>query len=527
VARPRRLFELLGVAEPSYPVAVIAGTNGKGSTAAMLESILRAAGHHVGLYTQPHLHTYRERIQIDRALIPPDTFAARLARVAAAVDALQVQAPDLGAVTAYEATTALALLHFAEERVDAAALEIGLGGRLDAVNAVAAPVAVITPIGLDHMETLGDTIAAIAAEKADVIKPGAIAVVAPQAPEALAVIAQTAAARAATLRLVADPSPGAPGLSHTGDPQPSAGSPQDWGTTRNSASIAGRPIVSQPDLSLPAPPPASLQNPGAGRPNPPPPALSLPAQSSPDTPQDWGAGGADLAPARPRPPAPSSPASPSIGGPGRPSEPAACREGTSIITPRATYADLRLGLRGGYQWTNAAVAVAAAEALADRGLALPPGAVADGLAATRWPGRLEIIVVGPPMVLVDGAHNPAGAAALAAALAADFPATRRLLVLGVSADKDLHGILAALAPVVTQVYATEARHPRSASRETIARAARAFGLPVKTIPDVPAAIRFAQRQRRPGDLVVVAGSLYVVAEARAALGHAPDADPPL
>ncbi|HLH26410.1 MAG TPA: Mur ligase family protein [Chloroflexota bacterium] len=411
VARPRRLFELLGVAAPRCPVAVVAGTNGKGSTAAMLESILRAAGHRVGLYTQPHLHTYRERIQVDRVPIPPDAFAARLAPVRAAIDRLQAEAPELGQVTTYEATTALALLHFAAEQVDAAVLEIGLGGRLDAVNAVAAPVAVITPIGLDHTEVLGDTLAAIAAEKADVIKPGAIAVCAPQAPEALAVIAQTAATRAAPLRLVGN---------------------------------------------------------DAGR-----------------------------------------------------------YEGTSILTPRATYADLRLGLLGAHQWTNAAVAVAAAEALADRGLALAPGAVATGLAQTRWPGRLELLAPGPPPVLVDGAHNPAGAAALAAALAADFPATRRLLVLGVSADKDLGGIVAALAPAVSQVYATEARHPRSASREAVARAARALGLPVKTIPDVAAAIRFARLQRRPGDLVVVAGSLYVVAEARAALGHAPAADPPL
>ncbi|HZS01720.1 MAG TPA: Mur ligase family protein [Chloroflexota bacterium] len=411
VARPRRLFELLGVAAPRHPVAVVAGTNGKGSTAAMLESILRAAGHRVGLYTQPHLHTYRERIQVDRAPIAPEVFAARLARVRAAVDALHAEAPALGAVTTYEATTALALLHFAEEQVDAAVLEIGLGGRLDAVNAVDAPVAVITPIGLDHTEVLGDTLAAIAAEKADIIKPGAIAVCAPQAPEALAVVARTAAARAATFRLVGDD--------------------------------------------------------------------------------------------------------------------AARREGTSILTPRATYANLRLGLIGDHQWTNAAVAVAAAEALADRGLALPAGAVAAGLARARWPGRLEVLTPGPPLVLVDGAHNPDGAAALAAALEAYFPAPRRLLVLGVSADKDLGGILAALAPVVGQVYATQAQHPRSAPREAIARAARALGLPVKTIPDVAAAIRFAQLQRRPGDLVVVAGSLYVVAEARAAFGRAPDADPPL
>jgi dihydrofolate synthase / folylpolyglutamate synthase len=204
LARPRRLCERLYVAAPSYPSVIVAGTNGKGSTAAMLESILRAAGHRVGLYTSPHLHTYRERIQVDCVPIAPEAFAERLAQVRAAIVELESWEPELGRVTTYEATTALALLHFAEESVDAAVLEVGLGGRLDAVNVVPAPVAVLTPIGLDHMETLGDTLAAIAGEKAAVIESGGIAVSAVQAPEALAVIARVAAERGAELRLAGD-----------------------------------------------------------------------------------------------------------------------------------------------------------------------------------------------------------------------------------------------------------------------------------------------------------------------------------
>ncbi len=419
VARPRRLFERLGVAEPPYRVVVVAGTNGKGSTAAMLESILRAAGHRIGLYTQPHLHTYRERIQVDRQLIPPEAFAAGLERVRAASGDLARTAPELGAVTTYEAATALALLHFAEAAVDVAVLEVGLGGRLDAVNAVRAEIAVLTPIALDHTEVLGDTVAAIAGEKADVIKSGSIAVSAPQAPEALAVIETVAAARGAELRL---------------------------------------------------------------------------------------AGAAD------------APAAARL---------AVRREGDALVGRHATYAGLRLGLVGDHQWTNAAVAVGAAEALVDRGLAVSPAAVAQGLARVRWPGRLEVLAPGPPLVLADGAHNPAGAAALAAALERYFPAPRRLLVLGTAADKDTPGILAALAPVVARLYATEAHHPRATPRDQVARAARALGLRVQTIPDVAAAIQHAQRQRGPGDLVVVAGSLYLVAEARAALGRAREADPPL
>lgn len=423
VTRPRALFARLGVVRPPYPAVIVAGTNGKGSTAAMLESILRAAGHRVGLYTQPHLHTYRERIQIDRVPIAPEVFAAQLGQVRAAIAALEAAEPALGPVTTYEAATALALLHCATERVDAAVLEVGLGGRLDAVNAVAAPVAVLTPIALDHTETLGPTVAAIAGEKADIIKPGGIAVTAPQAPEALAVIARVAAARGADLRLALD------------------------------AEAAGAP--------------------GAGE---------LPV--------------------------------------------AARREGTRIVGRLATYDALRLGLLGDHQWTNATVAVAAAEALAERGLALPPGAVAAGLAGAWWPGRLEVLDPEPPRVLADGAHNPAGAAALAAALGRHFPAPRRLLVLGVAADKDLAGIVAALAPAVARVYATAARHPRSAAPETVAAAAQAAGLPAEPVPAVAAAVAHARRQAAAGDLVVVAGSLYVVAEARAALGRAPAPDPP-
>jgi dihydrofolate synthase/folylpolyglutamate synthase len=409
--RPRALYRALGLLPPPYPVAIIAGTNGKGSTAAMLESILRQAGRRTGLYTQPHLHTYRERIQVDREPIAPEAFAAGVARVREAITQVARDAPALGPVTTYEATTALALLHFAERGIEVGVLEVGLGGRLDATNTVDAQVAVLTPIDLDHTRVLGDTPEAIAAEKAAVIKPGAIAVSAPQRPAVAAVIAATAAARGATLRVVGD---------------------------------------------------------GAAR-----------------------------------------------------------LEGTTIVTPRARYPDLRLGLLGNHQWTNALTAVAAAEALSERGVAAPVEAIVPGLAYARWPGRLEILDPGPPPVLVDGAHNPAGAAVLAAALEHHFPGMRRLLVLGVSADKDINGIVAALASVVDRVYATEAHQPRAMPRARVLAAARAAGLRAQSIPTVSAAIRHAQRQRGPNDLIVVAGSLYVVAEARAALGCAGPSDPPL
>ncbi len=171
--------------------------------------------------------------------------------------------------------------------------------------------------------------------------------------------------------------------------------------------------------------------------------------------------------------------------------------------------------------------MAAAEACAERGLRVPPEAVAAGLADVRWPGRLEVLAAGPPPVIADGAHNSAGAATLAAALAHAFPARRRLLVLGVSAERDPAAILAPLAPLIAHVYTTAARHPRAAPATTVLAAAQALGLSAELAPDVAAAIERAQHASSAGELIVVAGSLYVVAEARVALGRAAELDPPL
>jgi dihydrofolate synthase/folylpolyglutamate synthase len=198
LARIRELLQVLGNPEHRYLSILIAGTKGKGSTAAMLERALRAAGHRTGLYTQPHLHTIRERIRVNGELIAPEEFATALSAVRrAVVDG----AGGITATTAYEVTTAMALQHFAAAEVKVAVLEVGLGGRLDATNAVSADLSVITSISLDHMEVLGPTVAAIAAEKADIVKLGRPSVSAPQAPEAMAIIRRTARDRQAPLRV--------------------------------------------------------------------------------------------------------------------------------------------------------------------------------------------------------------------------------------------------------------------------------------------------------------------------------------
>jgi dihydrofolate synthase / folylpolyglutamate synthase len=183
----------LGQPQRSLPCAHIAGTNGKGSTAAMLESILRAAGLRTGLYTSPHLERINERIRISGENISDQDFAAAWSRVHSSIESLLASAKLAVHPTFFECVTAIAFLAFAQHQVDFAIYEVGLGGRLDATNIVAPEVAIITPVDFDHENYLGHSIEEIAAEKAGIIKPGAWVVSASERPEARAVIARRCA----------------------------------------------------------------------------------------------------------------------------------------------------------------------------------------------------------------------------------------------------------------------------------------------------------------------------------------------
>jgi len=189
------LLEALGHPERGFTVVHIAGTKGKGSTGACVAAILRAAGRRVGFYSSPHLHTFRERIQIDGMPIAPEDFAALTAEIAAVNRRLAEARPDWGEATAFEVSTALAFLAFARAGVEVGVVEVGLGGRLDATNVVTPAVAVITPISYDHTAILGNTLSAIAAEKGGIIKPGRPVVIGPQPAEALATLERIAAER--------------------------------------------------------------------------------------------------------------------------------------------------------------------------------------------------------------------------------------------------------------------------------------------------------------------------------------------
>ena len=409
--RTGALLAALGNPQDACPVVHVAGSKGKGSTSAMAEAILRAAGCHTGLFTSPHLHAFRERIALDGVPVPGAHFAALCQSATRAAREVERADPGLGRVTTFELVTAMGFLGFARADCDVAVVEVGLGGRWDATNVVDPLVAVVTRIDLEHTAILGDTLALIAAQKAAIIKPGRPAVVGPQPAEARAVFRARAAA--------------------TGSPLLVGG--VDWqtaGTWR--------------DLTLAGP---------------------------------WG-----------------------------------------------TFDHLALALPGAYQVENAGTAVAACWVAAESGLPVTSAAIREGLATTRWPGRFERVTAEGRTLLLDGAHTPAAAAALAAAVAEELPGVRATAVVGISRDKDAAEILGALAPVLGRVVATRSANPRAADAATVEAAARRLGLPTGSAATVAAALRIARSD--PAPLVLVTGSLFTVADAREVLGIGVPDPPP-
>lgn len=399
-ARMEALLQRLGSPHQTLRVVHVAGTKGKGSTVAMAAAILQAAGYKTGQYLSPYVYDVRERIQINAAPIPQADFARWVTAIKPHIDALE--ATELGPTTEFELKTAVGLCWFAEQAVDYAVLEVGLGGRLDATNVVPRPlVTAITSIGFDHMELLGHTLPEIAREKAGIIKPGVPCVTGvPTGTDAYEVIANVCRANNAALL-----------------------------------------------------PPARIQ---------------------------------------------------------------AAPDGTlTFTTPRRRAANVRLRLRGAFQQANAAVAVAALDAIdPSNGPTITDDAVRTGLSCAYLPGRLETISE-RPAVVVDGAHNEMAADALAEALHAEFGAgTRRLLlVVGLKRNHDPHPFLAPLARLhPALLLATEPSfQPRPASE--VAEAARACGIAdVQIIPTAVDAARHALALAQPDDLICVTGSFYTVGD---------------
>ncbi|HUC43864.1 MAG TPA: folylpolyglutamate synthase/dihydrofolate synthase family protein [Candidatus Sulfotelmatobacter sp.] len=403
----RALLELLDRPDRAFPILLVGGTNGKGSVSAMLDALFQAHGRRTGLYTSPHLVRPGERIRLFGADISPRDLDRLLVQVRDACERGVATGALATQPSFFEVMTAAALLAFRDAAVDLAVLEVGLGGRLDATNATEPVVSTIVTVDLDHTAQLGDTLAAIAAEKAGIIRRSRALVSGVRQREALAVLRARCATMSATF-------------------------------------IDARTAVGIED------------------------------------------------------------------GP---------RGTFSLRTPVAEYDDLRLPLPGSHQRENARVAAATLEAAAGAlGFEIRPAAVRDGLAATRWPGRLQI-VPGRPTLLLDGAHNPAGAEALAVHLAerAASGEPKPMLLFGSMKDKDLAGMLRPLSPHVARMIATRPDIPRAMDSGELAKAASELGLEAEAVPGAAAALERARVLAGDDGLVLVAGSLYLIGEVLAAL----------
>ena len=398
--RMRAALAELDHPERRLPAIHVAGTNGKGSTCALVDAVLRAADFRVGLYTSPHLVRFNERIRIGGEDIDDALLGRRLLEV------LQ-RSPTALALTYFELGTLVAFWHFAAEQVDWAVLETGLGGRLDATATCLPRATAITALGLDHTELLGPTLAAIAREKAGILRPGVPAVLAAQPPEAMEVLL-TEAAR------------------------------------------VGTPVLRQGvDFDL-----AAGKTPGL----------------------TW-------------------------------------RHGTRQL------GGLALGLAGVHQRQNAALALAVFDVLSADGAAIPDAAIVRGLRDVRWPGRLEE-VPGRPLLLLDGAHNPAGVEALRAALDTAYAGRRVHLVFGAVREKAVEPMLACLLPRMTSVSLTPLDTPRSLPPETYLAAARALVPEIGVFGSPGAALDAAVARARPEEVVLVAGSLYLIGAVKSHLAGA-------
>lgn len=386
----RFLLERLHNPQNSYPAVLIAGTNGKGSVAAMTAAILSSGGLKTGLYTSPDLIDFRERIRIN------DRMIGREEAMHCAEAVKEKMAEEL---SYFEFLTAMAFLHFHRQRVDIAVLEIGMGGRLDATNVVNPLLSVITNISLEHREYLGNTLEKIAREKGGIINKRGTCLTAATQGAVIETLSTLCLEKEATLYRLG----------------------KEIRTRRH-------------------------------------------------------------------------------------------RDGTfSYGGIGASYERLICPLVGRHQLANAALALGTVELIGDKGVRVDERAVVEGLRKTRWEGRLELLQRSP-MLLVDGAHNPAGAATLRRALKNDFSYRRLWLIFGVLGDKDYRAMVKRIFPLADTVILTRPDSDRALPLDILLPTARAFHKHVEVIENPGDALHQALSRAGEKDLVCVAGSLYLVGE---------------
>lgn len=415
--RISHLVTLLADPHLAYPVIHVTGTNGKTSTSRMIESLLRAMGLNTGLITSPHLHTVTERIRINGQPISAEKFVEAYDEIEPFLAIVDTESLANGgpAMSYFEVLTGLGFAIFADAPVDVAIVEVGLGGEWDATNVVQAQVSVITPIGMDHMDYLGETLTEIARAKAGIIKDDGLAIVAHQTQEAAEVILQRVAQKNATI----------------------ACEGVEFGVTERNIAMGGQVVSFN-----------GLHN---------------------------------------------------------------------------TYEEVLIPLYGVHQASNASVALAAVEAFFGPDRPLPIEVVRKGFDSVASPGRLEV-VRRSPTILVDAAHNPHGAAVLAAAIEESFSFEYIIGVVSVMGDKDVDGVLVALEPVFNEVVVTWNGSPRAMPTSEIAELAEtAFGRDRVHSADnlmsaIDKAIELADSAGTTGVGVVVTGSVVTAAAGRKLMG---------
>jgi len=419
--RQRSLLELLGNPQQQYTSTLIAGTKGKGTTAAFIERVLRQAGVHTGLYTQPDLHTFRERTRVNGRLMSEEEMAALVPEIRAVVEQVQAR-HEFGPFITYEVATALTFLYFARQHVQHAVVEVGIGGRLDATNVLHPLVSVITSISYDHMHILGDTLAKIATEKAEIIKENGIVVTSAQSPEALLAIATIAQQRNARMVRV-----GAAG----DDP-------------------------AQIEVEARKLPPMMYR-------------YQLEQRSE-------------------------------------------GRQRFTIHAPDRLYPSLEVALAGQHQLENATTALAALDLLREHGLVWDENTLREGFLTTRWSARMEV-VGHEPTVVVDGAHNADSMRKLIQGLRDSFPMRRLIVVLSSAQDKDLVGMVQALAGI-DKVILTRMKSRRAVEPKTFADLFAHYApyTEVRIVEESWQAMDRAVKEAHQNDLICATGSLYLAAE---------------
>jgi dihydrofolate synthase/folylpolyglutamate synthase len=422
LAHMRVLLAALNHAERRFPSVLIAGTNGKGSTAATLASILQASGLKTGLYTSPHLVRINERIRVNGQEISDDDFAGLHGDVDRLAERLVAQGALPWHPSFFEMMTAIAFEYFARESAELAVLEVGMGGRLDATNVVEPRVSVITDISLDHQKFLGNTVGEIAREKVGIIRQGGAVVTLPQQPEANDAIGNTILElEARGVNAVPYVPPVSPGSCEYLVP----GTEQGKFLYRYPLAVLGEQIL--------------------------------------------------------------------------------------VETP----------LVGRHQLRNVALAIATAVELNQQGFGgITAKSVESGIRETRWRGRFQVIAARPgwPEMVIDVAHNPAGAWALRSALSERYEDRPLVFVFGAMRDKAISEMTEILFPLAERVIATMPENPRAASPKEIQQAAARTGAEVEAVEDVQLALERARALAGERAVIVITGSIYLVGEVMNAIG---------